>query len=71
MDLVLMPVIIILLCILVWQQIFWARQVQDLIDKLMSKSFAEYKQAKAPKEPRAPKAPVFEAPEDMGSISGF
>lgn len=70
-ELVPLPVILTLVALVVWQQIFWARQVHDLVDKLMSKSFAEYRQARAPKEPKAPKAPVIEVPEDMGSISGF
>lgn len=38
--------IILLLLLNVFQFWFWSKQVQSLIDKLMSKNYAEYVQAK-------------------------
>jgi hypothetical protein len=60
-----------LVAVVVFQQLFWARQVQKLIDKLMSKSFVEYTQCVEPKpiDQRERKVQV-EHSEDLGIISG-
>lgn len=70
MELVLLPVILTLLALVVWQQIFWARQVQQLVDKLMSKSFIEYKQASEFKqEPNKTVKVQVDAAEDLGRLA--
>ncbi len=39
-----------LLCFCAFQQIFFLRQIQKLVDKAMSRSFQEYQSAERPKE---------------------
>jgi hypothetical protein len=43
--------IYILLLLNVFQLVFWSRQVQKLVDKLMSRSYFEYIGAQGKKEP--------------------
>ncbi len=57
-----------LLCCIVFQQIFFLRQVQKLIDKVMSRSFQEYQAAVKPREMKI--APQ-EVPEDLRILQGF
>lgn len=45
----------------IFQYFFWTWQVHKLIDKIMSRNFAEYVQATKPLEPDAPKVQL---PED-------
>jgi hypothetical protein len=44
-----------LLCVVLAQQIYWARQVHKLVDKLMSRNFYDY-QISSTLKPREPKA---------------
>lgn len=37
---------------LFYQQLFYLKQIQVLLDKAMSRSFTEYKNAEVPKAPR-------------------
>lgn len=61
--------VIVALCLmLVAQQIFWSYTVQTLINKLMSKSFAEYTQVNNPPEAKEPKPADHGMPEDIGSL---
>jgi len=64
------PAIIILSLVVAGQQWFWSRQVQKLIDKIMSRNYAEYVQASAP--PPAPsRIMVPEEREDLGALQGI
>ena len=59
--------------LIVFQQIYFMRQIQKLVDKLMSKSFAEYKQAEKPaivKKRQENLLPEY-MKEDMGPLSEF
>lgn len=59
------------LTVIVIQQVFWARQVQKLIDKLMSKDFIEYRQASEFKTfDKSEKKVPLEHTEDLGSLAG-
>lgn len=59
-------VIVALSGLLVWQQFFWMRHTQKLVDKLMSRDFADYKQQTTPR-PVVPRGTPIEQPdEDMG-----
>ncbi len=59
----------------VFQQVFWMRQIQKLIDKVMSKSYSEYALTKAQGErsgPQEMKIKVDNEPsEDLSRIGGF
>lgn len=63
--------LIFLLCvILAYQQWFFTRQIQLLIDKMMSKNFAEYNQAKTPLVAMPTKIPM-DVPEDLRALQEF
>jgi hypothetical protein len=53
--------------LMVYQQIFFTRQIQQLVDKLMSRTFTEYQQAITPPVKRA-RVEHKEAPDDLGSL---
>lgn len=65
-------IISILSAMQVFTHIFWAYQYQKLADKLMSKNFAEYKQAESiGKTPERTKVVLQTEPEeDLGAIQG-
>lgn len=56
-----------LIGIIVFQQVFFMRQVQKLLDKAMSRSFTEYKSAEAP-VPRPKITEDYGPVEDLGSL---
>jgi hypothetical protein len=62
---------LLLIGLLIYQQWFWSRQNQKLIDKLMSRNYGEYVQAT--KEPELPKRGniVPEPLEDLNTLTGF
>ena len=61
--------VIIALCImLLAQQVFWSYTVQTLINKNMSRNYAEYNQAAYPPEAKEPKPADHGVPEDIGSL---
>ncbi len=63
-------VIITLSSLLVFQQVYFMRQVQKLLDKLMSRSYTEYKLADKPIPSRGiAKENVML--EDMGPLTEF
>jgi hypothetical protein len=62
---------ITLLGLLVYQQVYYSRQIHKLIDKLMSRNYHEYKQAERPPEPFKVKLAPEETPEDMGALMDF
>lgn len=57
----------------VFQHIFWSRQVQQLVDKLMSRNYAEYSVVSRPKEvERKIQVPLAqELPDDLRILQGF
>jgi len=60
---------IVLLCIVLAQQVYWARQVQMLVNKLMSRSYYDYQISSTlkPREPKAPKVTQEEFFEDTSA----
>ena len=62
-------VILTLVGLLVFQQVYFMRQVQKLLDKLMSRSYTEYKAAEKPTQRVKVQESIF--PEDMGPLSEF
>lgn len=55
-----------LVTLVVLQQIYFMRQIQKLVDKLMAKSFVEYHQVTAPPVPEKPKPQMpLGIPEDL------
>lgn len=61
-------VFIFLVVLIVLQQFFYMRQIQKLVDKVMSRSYTEY--VKATDKPQ-PKIMIPENPEDLTSLSGI
>lgn len=68
MDVTLLVVLVALLAVIVLQQVFFMRQIQKLVDKAMSRSFQEYRQADKPFE--KVKIPVDPA-EDLRALQEF
>jgi hypothetical protein len=68
-EIVLSAVILLLVGIVVYQQFFFTRQNQQLVDKLMSRSFNEYQTAKNPPPPRVQIS--NEIPEDLRPLQEF
>ena len=62
-------IIVALLVILVYQQWFFLRQIQTLVDKATSQSFESYNRAlnPAPSRPRIDEGPS----EDLGALNEF
>lgn len=50
----------LLIVLLLGSNLFWAVMCNRLINKLMSRSYAEYEQAQALRTPRAPEHPSVE-----------
>lgn len=61
--------VLVLVGLLVHQQIFFTKQIQRLVDKLMSRSFVEYQKAQEPPVPKL--VPDPEVPDDLRSLQGF
>jgi len=66
-------VVLSLIGLNVFQAVHWSRQVQTLVDKLMSRNYAEYSTLAQPKEQvqkvRPPMEP--ELPDDLRVLQGF
>lgn len=62
-------IVITLVGLLVFQQVYFMRQVQKLLDKLMSRSYTEYKSAEKPVQRTIKQELVI--PEDMGPLTEF
>lgn len=62
---------LVLVGLLAYQQVYWSKLTQKLVDKLMSRNYHEYKQAEGlqPIKGRA-KAPE-EVSEDLGVLNDF
>lgn len=61
---------LILVGLIVAQQIFYLRQIQKLIDKLMSRSYVEYEKANA--GPQPPRVRLDDnVPEDLRPLQDF
>ena len=61
--------IALLLAFIAGQQFFFLRQIQKLVDKIMSRSFTEYVMAKEPQKPKI-SVPLDE-PEDLRTLQEF
>lgn len=69
-NLVLCVIAVLLTSTIAFQQVFFLRQIQKLVDKLMSRSYTEYKTAEKPDAPLHVVA-SDETPEDMRSLQEF
>jgi hypothetical protein len=54
----------------VFQHVFWARQTQKLMDKLMCRNYFEYKQANQAFKPEKPRHVEPDPEEDLNELSG-
>jgi len=64
-------VFICLSVLLIVQQVYWSYQVQKLVDKLMSRNYHEYEQAKSQfMQPIAPNIMIPQDPEDIAGAFG-
>ena len=62
--------LVLLVGLLAWQQYFFSKQIHALLDKLMSRSFTEYQQAKEPINNKRLQVPL-DLPEDLRSLQEF
>lgn len=60
---------VILTMIIVVQQVYFMRQIQKLVDKIMSRSYTEYITATSPPPIRV--QTTNEIPEDLGPLKEF
>ena len=63
--------LIMLVSLLIWQQYFWMRHTQKLVDKLMSRSYFDYETSKQKLSQK--KSPVVldeGPPEDFSVLEG-
>ncbi len=66
----LVAIIGVLVLVITIQQVFYLRQINKLLDKLMSRSYTEY--IKASDKPKFEvRAPVMEEPEDLRTLQGI
>ena len=66
--------VIVLILLNIAQFFFWSRQVQRLVDKLMSRNYAEYHQLQNPPEKMQPSGitiPLADVRQDLGALEGF
>lgn len=63
-------IVFILLIVIAAQQMYFLRQIQKLVDKLMSRSYTEYIRAEKPVEKPTIKLDL-EEPEDLRSLQEF
>lgn len=64
-------IVVALVAMLAYQQWFLTRQIQLLVDKLMSRNYAEYVQVRAPAEQSSFALPPQEPLEDLGPLNGI
>lgn len=62
-------IILVLLSVIFIQQVYYLRQIQKLVDKLMSRSYTEYVRAEKPFE--RPKIASDEPLEDLRTLQEF
>lgn len=60
-----------LTALIVFQQVYFMRQIQKLVDKLMSRDFQEYQTAVTPKKERPKVSEPQPLPEDLRVLQGF
>jgi hypothetical protein len=66
--------IITLALLLLLTNAFWAYQCHRLVNKLMSRNYAEYHQLTHPPDERKPfegKIPLADVRQDLGALEGF
>jgi hypothetical protein len=56
--------------LLLFQQIFWSYVVHQLVNKLMSRNYFEFKQADQAFDPKPHRIIEPEAAEDLGALDG-
>lgn len=62
----------VLIALLAAQQFYYLREIQKLVDKIMSRSYAEYSRAKEPQRPIKPELILSAEPEeDLGPLAEF
>jgi len=68
-EIILFGLVVLMAAVTIYQQVFFTKQIQTLVDKLMSRSFTEYATTK---NPPAPKVVISnEIPEDLRPLQGF
>lgn len=68
-EAILLVLVAVLIAVVIYQQVFFTKQIQTLVDKLMSRSFQEYQTTK---NPPAPKVVINDdIPEDLRALQGF
>lgn len=70
-DKILLAVFATLLVLLVAQHFFFLRQIQKLVDKLMSRDFHDYQRSIEKPEIKPRVQLPIDPPEDLGSLHGF
>lgn len=68
-DAIYIAVIFFLFLIIIFQQIFWSRVAQKLVDKLMSRNYHEYVQAQQTSP--AVRVRVNDSPDDFEDLSAL
>lgn len=66
----LLVVILLLFAVVIHQQLFFSKQIQSLVDKLMSRSYAEYQAVKEPPPPKVVQV-QHDVPEDLRALQEF
>lgn len=57
--------------LLIYQQRFFMGQVQELLNKAMSRNYAEYSQTKVAEQPKQPRIEVQDQADDLRVLDGF
>lgn len=65
---ILLGIIVVQGAVIVAQHLFFSHEIHKLIDKLMSRDFADYKRAASPPEPVKPPTPDYGPPEDLSTL---
>lgn len=63
--------ILTLVVAIAYQQWFYSRQIQKLVDKLMSRNYADYQHAQTPTAPVVRIPTEAEPPEDLRTLQEF
>ncbi len=66
---VLSLVVVLLIGVIVYQEYFFTKQIQKLVDKLMSRDFTQYQATIAPPPPRV-QLPAG-VPDDLNALKDF
>ncbi len=64
-------IIILMTGLNIFQVVYWSRQVQKLVDKLMSRNYAEYNQSQIVPTPRLEVKLPPDDSEDLNALNSF